>query len=175
MHEKKTTRVSKRISYVLRHAPETIGLVLDDAGWAGVDDLIGRLRISREALDEVVETNNKKRFEFSDDGRSIRARQGHSVDVELGYRPSEPPDLLFHGTADRNLESIRERGLHRAARHHVHLSTNESLMLEVGRRHGKPVVVTVDAKRMRDDGHQFFITENEVWLTEAVPPEYLIW
>ena len=175
MNPGRQKRISKRVSYVLRHCPDSIGLPLDEAGWADVDALLKGLRIEREILVEVVENNPKRRFEFDASGTRIRARQGHSVEVDLGYQPQVPPDVLFHGTPEANLASIRESGLHRAGRHHVHLSTDRALMLEVGRRRGKPALVTVDAARMHADGHQFFLTENGVWLTEAVPAEYLVW
>ena len=174
---KENRRISKRISYWLRHRPDLGGLVLDKAGWVEVSDLLKSLKrdgvnIDRPRLDEVVADNDKRRFEFDDSGTSIRARQGHSVEIDLGYSPTEPPEWLFHGTASRNVESIRERGLHRASHHHVHLSTNAELMLEVARRHGKPVLIRVAAGRMHEEGHSFFLTANDVWLAESVPPEY---
>ena len=171
-------RISKRMSYWLRHRPELGGLVLDKAGWVGVSDLLSALKrsglnIDRTRLDQVVADNDKRRFEFDDSGVSIRARQGHSVEIDLGYEPTEPPEWLFHGTASRNIESIRERGLHRAGRHHVHLSTDAELMIEVARRHGKPVLIRIAAGRMHEAGHPFFLTDNDVWLTESVPPEFV--
>ena len=177
MNEKQRTRISKRMSLVLRHQPGSIGITLDDAGWVEIDTLLGGfakhgLRIEREVVEEVVETNPKKRFEI--DGDRVRARQGHSIDVELGYEPQLPPDVLYHGTAESNVESIRENGLHRAKRHAVHLSTDPATMLAVGSRHGKPVVVAIDAARMHADGFQFTLTGNNVWLTDSVPAEYVL-
>jgi putative RNA 2'-phosphotransferase len=171
-------RVSKSLSYVLRHRPDSIGLVLGDGGWVAVDDLLSAFKrsgkpFSRELLEAVVAENDKQRFEFSDDGTQIRARQGHSAKVDLGYEPATPPDVLFHGTATKNLDSIFQSGLIKGRRHHVHMSTNRETMLQVAMRHGKPVVLAIDAKQMSADGHEFFVTGNHVWLTEHVPPKYI--
>ncbi|MHC2066328.1 RNA 2'-phosphotransferase [Bremerella sp. T1] len=174
----KRKSVSKRLSYVLRHRPDSIGISLSPGGWVTVEELLAALSqhgktVSRDLLDEVVRTNDKQRFEFSEDGSQIRARQGHSAKVDLQYEVATPPELLFHGTATRFLESIFEQGLIKGRRHHVHLSTNRETMIAVGQRHGKPVVLAVDAQRMHAAGHEFFVTENDVWLTDHVPPEYL--
>ena len=163
---------------MLRHRPDTVGLELGDGGWVAVEDLIAAFKqsgktMSRDLLEVVVAENDKQRFEFSKDGNQIRARQGHSTDVELGYEAAAPPDTLYHGTATRNLESIYQKGLIKANRHHVHMSTNKETMLDVARRQGKPVLLAIDAKRMLADGHDFFLTGNNVWLTDHVPPEYL--
>lgn len=171
-------KISKRLSYVLRHAPETIGIELEENGWVLVERLLGQLsrnglKVDRPTLDQVVATNEKKRFEFSEDGERIRARQGHSVRVDLGYQAMEPPETLWHGTAERHLESIGKTGLNKASRHHVHMSENRELMLEVGRRHGKATLVEIAARRMHEAGHEFFLTENGVWLTDNVPREFL--
>lgn len=144
----------------------------------GVDQLLAALaqsgkRVSPEVLDEVVRDNDKQRFEFSEDRQRIRARQGHSTEVDLGYQPADPPELLYHGTATRYLDSIMAEGLVKGRRHHVHLSTNRETMLQVGARHGKPVVLSVAAQQMVAAGHEFFVTGNQVWLTEHVPPEFL--
>ena len=129
--------------------------------------------ISRETLRRVVAENDKQRFTLDSAGTRIRARQGHSIDVDLGLEPVEPPERLYHGTARRNLDAICRQGLHRAGRHHVHLSRDEATARAVGQRHGPPVVLEIDARRMYEDGFVFFLTENGVWLTEAVPPDYL--
>jgi putative RNA 2'-phosphotransferase len=170
--------ISKFLSLVLRHRPQEIGITLDVEGWVAVKDLLAASArhgrpISREQLDEVVATNDKKRFAFSPDGRRIRASQGHSVEVDLGLAPVEPPELLYHGTVERFLESIREKGLVRGKRHHVHLSGDRETAARVGQRRGRPVVLVVEAGRMRRDGRQFFRSENGVWLTETVPAGYL--
>jgi len=179
MNEKTKVRISKFLSLVLRHRPGTIGVTLDDGGWVDVSKLIagssraGRA-ITRRQIDEVVATNDKKRFEFSDDGLRIRASQGHSVNVDLGYQPAEPPEVLYHGTAERNVRSIRGRGLVKGRRHHVHLSPDKATAVNVGRRYGKPVVLQVRAAAMAADGMPFFLSTNGIWLTDSVPPEYLV-
>lgn len=172
------TTISKRLSFILRHKPESVGLSLADGGWVGVDDLLRAMAragmpLKRKVLDEVVAQSDKQRFEFSDDDQRIRARQGHSAKVDLGYPPATPPDVLYHGTATRFLDSIFTEGLHRGDRHHVHLSTDRETMLAVGRRHGKAVLLAVDAKQMYADGLVFHVTGNDVWLTTHIPPSYL--
>jgi len=171
------TRTSKFLSLVLRHKPEEIGIALDANGWTDVDELLhkwkGKPALTRELLDRVVAENSKKRFALSEDGTRIRANQGHSVDVDLALQPVEPPEVLYHGTATRFLESIRAGGLHCAGRTHVHLSADRETAVKVGSRHGKPVVLTVAARRMHAAGHAFFLSENGVWLTERVPAEFL--
>lgn len=173
MNAEKLKRISKRMSYILRHQPDSVSLTLAPGGWVAVDDLLAAIQVSREQMDEVVFTNDKQRFEYSEDATQIRARQGHSAQVDLQYESAMPPDLLFHGTATRFLESIFEKGLIKGQRHHVHLSIDREMMIAVGSRHGKPVVLEVNAKQMVDDGNQFFVTGNHVWLTEHVPPQYL--
>jgi putative RNA 2'-phosphotransferase len=172
------TTISKFLSLVLRHKPQTIGITLDPEGWVPVEDLLAAAArhgrsITREQLDEVVATNDKKRFAFSPDSGLIRANQGHSVEVDLGLVPLEPPELLYHGTVERFLDSIREKGLVRGNRHHVHLSADRETAARVGQRRGQPVVLVVEAGRMQRDGHQFFRSDNGVWLTEAVPAIFL--
>lgn len=178
MDEKRTVRVSKFLSLVLRHQPETVGLVLDEGGWVEVDELIaacaakGR-RFSRAELDQVVATNDKKRFAFSADGRRIRASQGHSVTVELGLPPVPPPDVLYHGTAAATVPVILREGLRPMARQDVHLSAEVETAVRVGSRHGRPVVLEVDAAGLAATGHEFRVSANGVWLTGAIPPERL--
>jgi putative RNA 2'-phosphotransferase len=171
-------RMSKFVSKVLRHAPESVGLRLDEAGWVDVDDLLAAaaragVPLDRPTLERVVAENDKQRFALSADGLRIRASQGHSVAVELGLTPVEPPPLLFHGTADRNLDSIRVQGLIPGRRTHVHLSADEATAVNVGRRHGRPVVLHVQAGEMHRAGHAFFRSDNGVWLTAAVPSEHI--
>ncbi len=178
MNAAQLKRVSKSMSYVLRHRPDTIGITLDAQGWVTVDDLIrafarGGKSYTRQLIEQVVAKNDKRRFEFSDDGRSIRARQGHSIEIDLGYERAEPPGVLYHGTATRNLDSIFDKGLNKGNRHHVHMSTDKQTMLDVASRHGKPVLLAIDARRMHDDAHVFYVTGNDVWLTDHVPPRYL--
>jgi putative RNA 2'-phosphotransferase len=126
-----------------------------------------------DELDEIVATNPKQRFAFSEDRRRIRANQGHSTEVELGHEPAEPPDLLFYGTIRGLLLGIREKGLLRMERHHVHLSADETTALAVGGRRGKPVILRIDARAMRKAGHVFFRTPNGVWLTDTVPNSFI--
>ena len=171
-------RVSKKLSYVLRHAPESIGLTLGPGGWVRVDALVEGMVMSGFEIDasllaQVVATNSKQRFSISQDGQLIRANQGHSVAVDLQLSPSTPPELLFHGTARRSWDSIWEKGLLSMSRHHVHLSTDARTASQVGRRHGKLLLLVVRAEAMQTDGHVFFVSDNGVWLTERVPPEYL--
>jgi putative RNA 2'-phosphotransferase len=171
-------RMSRFVSRVLRHAPESVGLRLDEAGWVDVDALVAAAARAGVALDgptlrRVVAENDKQRFALSPDGLRIRASQGHSVAVELGLEPLAPPDLLFHGTAERSLDSIRAGGLVPGRRTHVHLSADEATAVNVGRRHGRPVVLRVRAGEMHRAGHAFFRSDNGVWLTAAVAPHYL--
>ena len=178
MDTKAGRRNSKFLSYVLRHHPDEIGIELDGAGWVEVDVLLAAIRshrhpITRAELDEIVAASDKKRFAFSDDGRCIRASQGHSVEVDLCYHPAEPPDILFHGTVEKFLPSIREQGLLKGTRHHVHLSPDEETARKVGERRGKPVRLTINACEMHTAEFAFFVTPNTVWLTEHVPPQYI--
>jgi len=171
-------RISKFLSLVLRHDPGRIGIALDEAGWVGVDELIEAARragveIDRAVLERVVAENDKRRFALSPDGGRIRASQGHSVAVDLGLRPQAPPAELFHGTAARFVESIRCEGLRAGKRTHVHLSADEATARKVGQRHGSPVVLRIAAGRMHQAGHEFVRSENGVWLTAAIPVEYV--
>lgn len=171
-------RISKFLSLVLRHQPEAIGLALNEQGWADVDELIRlannqRQPLTRELLERVVAENDKQRFALSDDGRQIRASQGHSIEVDLHLPPLEPPEILYHGTASRFLDSIRATGLNSASRQHVHLSLDAVTATKVGQRHGPSVILKVRAKEMFSAGHQFFLSANGVWLTEVVPVQYL--
>jgi len=173
------TRISKFLSLVLRHHPERAGLVLDEAGWVSVDDLLAGcaasgVELDRKHLEQLVRDSDKQRFALSDDGERIRANQGHSVSVALGYEPVEPPEILFHGTVERFLPSIRKQGLVRGQRHHVHMSATEDTAIKVGQRRGRPVLLKVRAGAMHRDGIAFYQSENGVWLTEHVPPEYLV-
>ncbi len=169
---------SKFLSLILRHQPEKIGLSLDANGWANLDELLrlsaakGRW-FTRALIEEVVATNDKQRFVFNEDRSMIRANQGHSVSVNLGLVPVTPPPVLFHGTATRFLESIRQQGLLKGNRQHVHLSPDESTASKVGQRHGKPVVLKIAAGKMQLVGHSFYRSDNGVWLTEQVPPAFL--
>ena len=175
----RAVRISKFLSLVLRHQPEKVGLNLDHEGWVSVSELIAAFGahgfpLTMEELQEVVRSNDKKRFSFSPDMLFIRASQGHSVTVELGYEPKQPPPVLYHGTAERFLSSIRQQGLIKGRRHHVHLSENTVTAETVGGRYGKPVVLRIDSERMQRDGYSFFRSDNGVWLAESVPAEYIM-
>jgi putative RNA 2'-phosphotransferase len=171
-------RASKFLSLLLRHAPETIGLELDEHGWASLDDL-SRLTagsatpLTVELIELVVRISDKQRFRISEDGLRVRANQGHSLDVDVELRESTPPDVLYHGTALAFLPSIRTDGLVRGARQHVHLSADAITARRVGARHGAPVVLEIMAKEMATAGATFFLSENGVWLTHSVPLEWI--
>lgn len=177
--EKPLIRASKFLSLVLRHKPETIGLSLDESGWATIDDLV-RLSstsdhpLTRELIHNIVTCSDKQRFAIDASGKRIRANQGHSISVSLQLPQVEPPDVLFHGTAMRFLDSIITTGLHKGARHHVHLSSNVDTAREVGSRYGRPVILTIQALKLHKSGHAFYRAENGVWLTDHVPVEYII-
>ena len=166
-------RASKRLSSVLRHRPDSVGLTLDDAGWVDVEELLAALSMTRAELDEVVARNDKQRFALDPSGTRIRASQGHSVPVDLGYSPAVPPDVLFHGTAERFLPAILREGLRPGNRHAVHLSADVATARRVGARRGTPVVLRVDAAAMAAAGSTFRRSANGVWLVAAVPPELL--
>lgn len=171
-------RLSRRLSYVLRHAPESVGLTLDAGGWVGVDELLMALAahgatVSREELDQVVAASDKQRFAFDATGARIRASQGHSVPVALGYDAQSPPAILFHGTSVSAVPQIFEQGLRPGRRHAVHLSDNETTARAVGRRHGSAVVLRVDTAAMARAGAEFTRSANGVWLVAEVPPQFL--
>jgi putative RNA 2'-phosphotransferase len=171
-------RLSKRLSYVLRHAPGSIGLTLDDAGWVDVEQLLIALAqhgrpVTRAELDDVVARNDKQRFAFDTTGTRIRASQGHSVPIELGYVPERPPAELFHGTVERNLAAILADGLRPGNRHAVHLSPDVETATRVGARRGRPVVLRVDAAAMAAEGAAFTRSANGVWLVDVVPARHL--
>jgi putative RNA 2'-phosphotransferase len=172
------TRESKFLALVLRHNPDRIGVRLDAAGWVQVDTLLAALRqhghgLTRDQLDRVVTENDKKRYEYDESGTRIRASQGHSVPVDLGYEPAEPPPTLYHGTAVGTVEAIFREGLKPGRRHHVHLSADVETATKVGARHGRPAVLIVDAARMRAEGRAFYRSTNGVWLIDHVAPGYL--
>jgi len=178
MKEKDRNKISKFLSLILRHKPVSIGLLLDENGWADVQELMaksaaGGHAFSREELEEVVKLNDKQRFAFNEDKSRIRANQGHSVDVELLLEPCQPPELLFHGTVERFLGSIRAEGLRKMNRHHVHLSAERTTAEKVGSRRGEAVILAVRSGEMSRDGQVFFLSENGVWLTDAVPVKYI--
>lgn len=179
MNEQQKKKTSKFLSYVLRHHPELINLNLDENGWANVDELITKSKndsqdFTFEELDEIVETNDKKRFIFNEDKTRIRANQGHSIDINLALIPQQPPEFLYHGTAQRNIESILEKGIEKRNRQHVHLSQDIETATKVGMRHGKPIILTINTEKMFDDGIEFYLSENNVWLTDFIDATYIL-
>ncbi|MFJ6611428.1 RNA 2'-phosphotransferase [Streptomyces sp. NPDC091289] len=185
MDERRTVKVSKYLSKHLRHQPEHIGLTLDENGWVAVEELLRAaarhgFAFSRAELDHVVAANDKRRFTVESGGAGgvggdrIRANQGHTVTVDLDLPPAEPPAYLYHGTVARVMDAIRAEGLRPMARHHVHLSPDRETATRVGARRGRPLVLTVDAGAMHRAGHVFRVSANGVWLTDAVPPRFLL-
>ncbi|PWN68683.1 RNA 2'-phosphotransferase [Chryseobacterium phosphatilyticum] len=178
MNEIEKKKISKFLSLILRHQPESIGLILDENGWADVEELRTksakkRVHFSLEELDEVVETNNKKRFAFNDDKTKIRASQGHSIEIDLALVAQQPPDFLYHGTAESNISSILDKGIEKRTRQHVHLSADKETATKVGMRHGKPVILTIRTGKMHNDGLSFYLSANGVWLTDFVDAQYI--
>jgi putative RNA 2'-phosphotransferase len=179
MSKKQLGHSRKFLSLILRHAPETIGIQLDNNGWVSISALLEQAAkhdhsINRAELDEIVATSDKKRFAVSDDGLSIRANQGHSIaSIDLALPPETPPTILYHGTASRFINSIKADGLRAGSRNHVHLSLNQGTATAVGSRHGKPVILQIRAQAMQQHGHLFYISDNGVWLTAAVPVDFI--
>lgn len=171
-----TTKISKYLSYILRHNPHEIGLKLNKQGWGSIQELIDKttsFALTRELIEIIVETNDKQRFSLDDDGLMIRANQGHSLNVDLNLETKTPPPVLFHGTAERFIDSIKDTGLLKQKRHHVHLSENRNVAKSVGSRYGKPVILEIDSGKMSDNGCEFYKSTNNVWLVERVPCEYI--
>ena len=172
------TRLSRFLCRVLRHQPECIGLSLDRNGWADIRELIGKIRaqdifIDRETLDRIVREDSKQRYAVSPDGTHIRTNQGHSIAVSIEMEERTPPDTLYHGTAARFLDSIRRDGIRRMSRQYVHLSPDIPTAVNVGRRHGKPVVLVIDTAKMAADGYFFKVSENHVWQSDDIPWRYV--
>jgi len=178
MNEKETNATSKFLSLVLRHQPQLIGIDLDEQGWVNVNELLKQANahgrnLDLELLNHVVETNSKKRFAFDESGQKIRASQGHSIDVELGYEAQIPPDILYHGTGEKSVAGIQQSGLLKRSRQHVHLSGDIETAIQVGSRHGKPAILKVFSGEMYKEGYAFYLSENKVWLTDLVPARFL--
>lgn len=174
-NEKYLTEISRRLSYALRHAPEKYGLTLSSEGWVNVDLLTAHPDLPNQpVLEEIVRTDSKGRYQFSDDGSQIRATQGHSTaQVDINHSVCTPPVVLYHGSATKNEKSILKRGIVPYKRHHVHLSADYDTALEVGARHGSPIVFIVDTRRMMSAGFKFMQSPNGVWLCDHVPAEYI--
>jgi putative RNA 2'-phosphotransferase len=169
--------LSKFMSLILRHKPEVIGISVDEHGWAEVDEFIAGIaktkEFNMEILEEIVRTDEKQRYSFNEDKTLIRANQGHSIPVDVELEAQVPPEILWHGTAEKYVESIEKQGLIRKSRLYVHLSTDRETAIKVGARHGKPVVYKILAKQMHEDGYPFYLSVNGVWLTKEVPVQYL--
>jgi putative RNA 2'-phosphotransferase len=160
---------SRRLSYILRHKPSSVGIILDAHGWANTSELCVKMPITMLELEEIVRTDSKGRFSFSEDKTRLRANQGHSIQVDVELKECTPPEFLYHGTATKSLESICKEGLKKMNRLHVHLSADVNTAIAVGSRHGAVVVCRVQALRMFEKGHKFWLSENGVWLTDHVP------
>ena len=171
------TKVSKFIALILRHKPETIGISLDEHGWADVKELITGVSrtypLDMDQLEEIVRTDGKQRYSFNADHTKIRANQGHSVPVDVELKQTDPPEVLYHGTGEKYVDSIRKSGLDPKSRLYVHLSGDIPTARNVGKRHGRPVIFRIDARKMKEDGFIFFLSENGVWLIKQVPVRYL--
>ena len=172
-------QLSKFISLILRHKPDVIGITLDRYGWANVQELIaginatGNHHIDLGMLREIVQADEKNRYSFSEDQTMIRANQGHSISVDVGLKETAPPDVLYHGTGEKSVSEIDRLGLLPMSRLYVHLSSDYETAEQVGKRHGKPIVYLVDCKGMATQGYKFYLSSNQVWLTEMVPVQFL--
>lgn len=171
-------KLEKSLSFLLRHSPETLQLQMDPEGWVDTEALVKAVkfkepRFELKALQKIVRDSQKQRFSFSEDGSKIRANQGHSVKIDLKLSPTTPPELLYHGTVERFLDSIMQDGLKKGDRQHVHLSLDLETAQKVGQRRGKPIILTLNARKMHEEGHLFYVSDNGVWLTEQVPPQHL--
>ncbi|MCH5208430.1 MAG: RNA 2'-phosphotransferase [Oscillospiraceae bacterium] len=172
-------KTSVFLALILRHKPEAIGISLDQNGWAGVEDIINGINradgysMDMETLEEIVRTDNKQRYSFNEDKTKIRANQGHSVNVDVELKECEPPEQLFHGTGEKFAPAIRKEGLKPKSRLYVHLSKDKETAENVGARHGQPHIFFVHSGKMYRQGYKFYLSENGVWLTKRVPPEFL--
>ena len=178
INEKENKKISKFLSFVLRHNPESIGLKLDDNGWAETEDLLKKMNdrgfnVTADVLNHIVATNSKQRFSFNENKTKIRASQGHSINVELNLKAATPPEYLYHGTGEKFVSSILANGLQKRERQQVHLSKDRETAIEVGQRHGKPRVFIVEATHMCSEGFLFYLSDNNIWLTDHVPAQYL--
>ena len=173
MDNKNLVKLGKRLAYILRHCPESANICLDSHGWAQSRDICRALNINMETLELIVSTDNKGRYVFDTYKKRIRAAQGHSINVDLELQETIPPDILYHGTARKNIPLLFQDGIQKMSRQYVHLSKDIETALNVGRRHGEPVIFVIDAKQMLVDGYKFYLSENNVWLTDYVPQKYI--
>lgn len=177
--DKQLRNISKFISLILRHQPEAIGIILDEHGWADVQELIDGINradghtLDMELLEEIVQTDEKQRYSFNEDHTLIRANQGHSISVDVELEEKVPPEILWYGTGEKYVSSIDAQGLIPKSRLYVHLSSDMETARKVGSRYGKPVIYEIDCHRMIEDGYRFFLSSNHVWLTKEVPVRYL--
>lgn len=171
-------KMGKYISLILRHKPEIINLKIDEHGWANVDELLKGINnsgryISKEMLNMIVETNDKKRYQYNNDHTKIRANQGHSIRVDVELHEKVPPDVLYHGTAQEYLDKIRKSGIRKMNRLYVHLSKDMETAMRVGKRHGQPIVLIINTKAMINDGYKFYYSNNGVWLCDDIAYSYI--
>lgn len=167
-------QISKKMSYLLRHKPEDAGLHMDSHGWVEVDELSKNTGISKQMIENIVKISDKQRYSLSSDKKFIRANQGHSFKVDLDLEPAQPPDILYHGTAERFRPLIDKEGIKHMERQYVHLSESREVASSVGSRHGKVFIYVIDAKKMFSDGVKFYHSVNGVWLTDYVDPKYFL-
>ena len=171
---KELIKKSKLLALLLRHKPETIGLELDANGWASVDFLIKSGKgLTLALIQEIVQSDDKGRYELSKDGKKLRAVHGHSVDVDTLGESTEPPEVLYHGTASKTVTKILKEGLKPMKRKNVHLSSDKDAAIMVGKRYGNPVVLKVRARSLFSTGHYFFESSSDIWLTDHIPPEFI--
>lgn len=164
---------SKYLALILRHKPELVNVELMKDGWVDLQKLIKNTDFTMNELEDIVKSDNKGRYQFSDDKKYIRAVQGHSKKVDIEFKEFIPDKDLYHGTGERFVKSILKDGIKKMSRQYVHLSINKEIAKNVGIRHGKPAIITIDAVKMKNDGYKFFIADNGVILTDYVPTEYL--
>lgn len=174
MLSKRLNKKGRFLSLILRHNPEKIGIKLDDGGWASTTSISQALDITLDEIKIIVASNNKKRFALSECLSKIRASQGHSIPVDLGLVSQTPPEVLYHGTVPVSITGIMHQGIDKMTRNHVHLSQDIETATQVAKRRGKPVILHIRAKDMHDDGIPFYLSENNVWLTDSVPPLYIM-
>ena len=178
VESKNYQKISRYISYLLRHCPDEGNLEMDEHGWVDVDRLINHLRktyrdFCKKYLDEIVRSDNKQRYSFNSDYTKIRANQGHSIEVDLQLINQKPPKYLYHGTGIKYVDSIEKNGICKQSRQYVHLSNNTKTAQDVGKRHGAPILITILAEKMFEDGYEFYLSDNKVWLTDYVPTKYI--
>lgn len=168
-------KLSKRLSYLLRHNPENLDM--DTYGWVSVDEILNKLDVTFVILDEIVKDDDKNRYSFNETKNKIRANQGHTIDVDLGLKETIPLKYLYHGTSPIYYKDIiKSGGLSKMKRNHVHLSKDKETAYTVGKRHSKhldPLILIIDAEKMYKDGYKFYLSDNGVWLTEYVPKKYI--